>query len=73
MAGQQTNGAQQTSAGLERSRREIRRYEIARECVAAAFGRDIMQDERLLVHRAVAIADALVGALVAREGDDDGR
>lgn len=43
--------------------RERRRYEIARECVAAAFGRDIMPDEYLLVRQAVQVADDLLAAL----------
>jgi hypothetical protein len=68
MAGQQTNGAQETRATLERTRREIRRYEIARDCVAAAFGRDIMQEEALLASRAVSVADALLAALEADRG-----
>lgn len=70
MRGLQTNGAQETRATLERTRREIRRYEIARDCVAAAFGRDIRQEEALLVSRAVSVADALLETIARPDAEE---
>lgn len=66
--GQRVNDGRAEQPLIERIKREQRRYEIARDCVAAAFGRDIVQHEALLVNRAVAMADALLAALEAPDG-----
>lgn len=73
--GLQTNGAQQTLHQAERLKRNQRRYEIAREVLASMYvGSGWTEDMRgWMATQAVGAADALLAALDANEGDDDGR
>lgn len=61
--GQRVNDGRAEQPLIDRIKREQRRYEIARDVVAAASGSDIWQDEVTLARRALRLAGALLAAL----------